>query len=101
MNKPDTPGAVGKKEELTRALRLAGPAHHRAYLDTNGEDPEWPLWYAGYLHPQVTAILSLPLTRSELVCWLVLADKQHRRENPEADWPSYYAELFLQFAEER
>lgn len=34
---------------LASLLRETGQAHHQAYIDTDGDDPEWPRWYAGLL----------------------------------------------------
>ena len=35
--------------QLKGLLREVGEAHHQAYIETDGADPEWPLWYADYL----------------------------------------------------
>ena len=42
---------VDKKlaQQLEELLRETGEAHHQAYIETDGADPEWPLWYADYL----------------------------------------------------
>jgi hypothetical protein len=84
------------QEQLTALLREAGPAHHKAFSHTSGEDPDWPLWYAGYLHERLTKLLEVGLTKSELTCLLIEADRRHKQEAPHADWASYYADLFLQ-----
>ena len=34
---------------LENLFRETGQAHHQAFLSTNGADPDWPIWYAGYL----------------------------------------------------
>jgi hypothetical protein len=36
-------------ERLAALFKQTGEAHHEAFLDTDGDDPEWPLWYAKYL----------------------------------------------------
>ncbi len=77
-------------------IRTSGPAHHQAYRDTDGEDPEWPLWYADYLHQELQRLLGRKFTKSELIYWLVRADKEYRQDGPSMDWPTYYA---LQFSE--
>ena len=35
--------------QLEGLFREVGEAHHQAYIETDGADPEWPLWYAEYL----------------------------------------------------
>lgn len=74
-------------QQLSDLFRQAGQAHHRAFIHTGGDDPEWPLWYADYLHPKLKGYLAKPLTKSELVCWLVKTEK----ERAAGDWPTQYA----------
>jgi hypothetical protein len=42
---------AGQLEEL---FRETGEAHHRAYIETDGADPEWPLRYADYLREKIS-----------------------------------------------
>jgi hypothetical protein len=81
---------------LTELFRGAGPAHHRAYIETDGFDPEWPLWYADYLREPLGRLLNHDFTKSELVYWLVRVDKEQKEMAPGADWPAYYARFFSQ-----
>lgn len=74
-------------QQLSDLFRGAGQAHHRAFIHTAGDDPEWPLWYADYLHSRLGAYLAKPLTKSELVYWLIKTEK----ERAVADWPTHYA----------
>ena len=30
-------------------LKEVAKAHHQAFVETDGEDPDWPIWYAGEL----------------------------------------------------
>jgi NAD(P)H-hydrate epimerase len=83
-------------QEIEVLFRETGSAHHRAYQTTNGADPEWPLWYATYLHPKLNTLLNTAFTKSELVSLLVLAAKEQARTAPGADWASYYAQLIVQ-----
>lgn len=83
-------------EELTTALAAAGPAHHAAYIETDGYDPEWPLWYANHVADDVRRILDRPdLTVSRLVWAFVEADRSHRSEAPDVPWSRFYAERFV------
>lgn len=83
-------------EELTTVLREAGPAHHAAYIETDGDDPEWPLWYANHVADDVRRILDRPdLTVSRLVWAFVDADQTHRVEAPDVPWSEFYAERFI------
>ena len=64
------------ERDLTRQLeelfREASEAHHQAYIETDGADPEWPLWYADYLRDKLALLLDATFTNSELVYMLIL-----------------------------
>ena len=81
--------------ELTDVVAAAGPAHHAAYVETDGVDPEWPLWYANHVIEDIRRILARPdLTVSRMVWAIVGADQSHRAEAPEVPWAEFYAERF-------
>lgn len=86
-------------ENVAAVLREAGPAHHQAFIETDGEDPDWPLWYAGYLQESLSAALGVTLTKSELVYQLVDLERARQVEAPDADWPDFYAEALVERAE--
>lgn len=85
-----------KVERLAALFKQTGEAHHEAFLQTNGEDPEWPLWYAEYLEDRLAPFLAAPLTRSRLVFCLIETDDEHRARDPDAPWPEYYARRVLE-----
>jgi NAD(P)H-hydrate epimerase len=85
------------REELAELFREAGHRHHEAFAGSDGADPEWALWYAGYLQAHLWDRLGRVLTRSEIVYLLVASDLEARAQGV-ADWPSFYAERFLEFA---
>ncbi len=80
---------------LTALLVEAGKAHHQAFMETDGEDPEWPLWYAGYLRERLEPVLGTVPTRSELVFHLLTAERRHGTDEPSAPWSDYYARYLL------
>lgn len=86
---------ISRREQITALMREAGGAHHRAFLRTNGEDPEWPAWYAAYLAEPLGALLGRPLEAEELAADLEAVDREHRDRGRGVDWPSYYADWFL------
>jgi len=83
-------------ERLAALFKQAGEAHQQAFRQTNGEDPEWPLWYAEYLQDRLTPFLAAPLTRSRLVFCLIGADDEHRATKSEMPWADYYARRFIE-----
>lgn len=80
-------------EELADLFRQTGKAHHQAFIETDGDDPEWPLWYAAYLQARLNDLLDTELTQSEIVHGLIEAE-QEREEEDEEDWAFFYADYF-------
>ncbi len=81
---------------LAALLRETGRAHHQAFLDVNGGDPEWPIWYAEHLHERLAGIFEKSLTKSEITYLLVAAEREQAARNPGADWPEFYARFILE-----
>ena len=71
-------------------------AHHDAFIETDGADPEWPIWYAAYLHQRMPALQGVALTQSEWVFLIVKAEQQRLREQIDEPWHDYYARVFLE-----
>ncbi len=87
------------KGRLEQLLAAAGPAHHQAYIETDGDDPEWPLWYAAFLVDDLSKTLGRRVTQSQLVFHLIDMERQRSREAPDAAWPDYYAQQLAARAE--
>jgi hypothetical protein len=81
---------VSDPAAVRRLLSEAGTAHHDAFAATDGDDPEWPLWYAEHLHRPLAEALGSAFTRSELVAALVRAEREHRG-SAEVAWEDFYA----------
>ena len=80
---------------LEKLFHRVGKAHHRAFRDSAGEDPEWPMWYAEHLHGELVNLLDLELSKSKLIYLLVVAEKKQSKKKPKGDWPKYYANFML------
>lgn len=83
-----TAGFDGGVEQL---LIEAAAAHHEAFRETDGADPEWPLWYATYLVERLPAVSNFMGTRSELVFWLVRLAEEHQATDSSIPWARFYA----------
>jgi hypothetical protein len=81
--------------QLEELFREVGKAHHQAYIETDGADPEWPLWYAEHLRERLSALLDASFTKSELVYMLVWVAHEQPLRAPGANWAKYYAKFFL------
>jgi hypothetical protein len=87
------------KKKLTATVeemfREVGKAHHEAFRDEGGTDPDWPLWYADRLHQDLVKVLDSELTKSRLVYLLVQGDKKRSKKKPKGDWPRFYARYLV------
>jgi hypothetical protein len=82
-------------QQLEGIFREVGEAHHQAYIETDGADPEWPLWYADYLRDKLAPLLDASFTKSELVYLLVMVANEQPLTAPGANWARYYARKFI------
>jgi hypothetical protein len=81
---------------LARLFAEAGGAHHRAFADSDGDDPEWPMWYAAYLLEPLRETLEADFTQSELIYLIVSAENERVWRAPGAPWDDYYARYFTE-----
>lgn len=84
------------QSDLAALLREAGRAHHNAFLATDGDDADWPLWYANFIQQPLREQLGIEYTRSRLVYCLINADYEHQAQSPDSDWSTFYAEQILE-----
>jgi hypothetical protein len=82
-------------QRLEELFRETGEAHHQAYIETDGADREWPLWYAEYLRERLAPLLDANFTNSELVYLLILVANEQPLNAPGANWARYYASFFI------
>jgi NAD(P)H-hydrate epimerase len=81
--------------ELAEILRETGERHHAAFAASDGTDPEWALWYAGYLQARLWDRAGRLPTRSELVYLLVAAERAQIASGSDEPWPEAYARHIL------
>lgn len=78
-------------EAIKRLFVETGKAHHDAFIATDGDDPDWPIWYADHLQQRLSGLIGMPLTRSRLIYCIMFAEFEREARSPEADWAEYYA----------
>lgn len=83
-------------EKISALLDETQKKHHQAYLADDGADPDWPLWYAGYLLDKLPPLLQADLTKSELTYLLVYLSKVQQLEAPGSRWAHYYAKVLVE-----
>lgn len=82
-------------DELAEVIADAGRRHHQAYIESDGADPEWPLWYAGYLQARIWDALGPVPSRSRLVYILLAGERAHAATDGSTPWPAFYAQRFI------
>lgn len=87
---------TNKLEQVAELLLQTGKAHHAAYFDVDGHDPDWPLWYAESLHPRLPELLGEELTNSELVYLMIDLDRHYRAEESDSQWYIYFARKLVE-----
>ncbi len=87
---------VELRNDLVELFRETGRAHHTAFADTDGADPEWPIWYAEHLQAPIADALGTPFTKSQLVYCVMDADFEQTARSPESNWHEFYAEQFIE-----
>ena len=89
----DNTAATISEAELADLLMETGQHHHRAYIESDGTDPEWAMWYAGYLQSRLWERAGSLPTRSLLVHLLLGAQADHEANGGDSPWPQHYARL--------
>ena len=84
-----------RRTALTALLREAAAGHHEAFAAVDGADPDWPLWYAEFLHSRLGALLERSLTRADVVRLLMNCEDIRAAEAPDAEWAPWTAERLL------
>jgi hypothetical protein len=79
-------------------LHEVAETHHRVYRLTDGEDADWPSWYAHWLVElsELPQLLRRKPVRSELVYLLVVLDREVAAGGVEEPWEQYYARRMVE-----
>jgi glutaredoxin len=84
------------RDGIRALLTETGKAHHEAFAATDGEDPDWSIWYAEYLKDRLAERFGIAFTRSKLIFCLMKADLEHQMRAPDSDWAEFYAKEMVQ-----
>ena len=78
-------------EELAQTLMNTGVDHHEAFIETDGFDQDWAIWYANHAVDRVNSLLGVELSRADLVYELVGLSREQPVKASDTPWPQYYA----------
>ena len=63
-----------------------------AFAATDGDDPEWPAWYAAWLLERLPGDPCIgAVDESRLAGLLEAAAEAHKTSGSQEDWPDFYA----------
>ena len=79
----------------TDLLAQAAEEHHVAFAHTDGDDPEWPAWYAGWLRERIPAGAE-GVDEASLARLLEEAAQSYQASGSTAPWPEFYAQFLLE-----
>ena len=83
------------KKQLSELFAETGREHHKAFIATDGDDPDWPAWYAGYLQPRLGALLHRSFSVDELTKLMHALEAEGAAHPSERPWPQVYADALL------
>jgi len=81
---------------LTHLFRESERQHLAAFADIDGDDPEWPLWYADHLQTPLGQALDTEFYKSQLIYCLMTANFEHIARAPDSDWAEFFANQFME-----
>ena len=82
-------------EDVKQLMARTGAAHHEAFIQVDGADDDWALWYAGFLQQPLGKRLGRQLARIEIARTLAELNEEVLARDPDADWRHVYAEAFV------
>ena len=79
--------------QVALLLKEAATTHHTVYRFVDGDDPDWPIWYAEWLIDlsELPTLLGGRPVKSELVYLLVGLEKRFRNKESDLPWEEFYA----------
>lgn len=86
---------TGAATALADLLAETGQQHHQAFIETDGADPEWPLWYSEYLTGRIDGHVGTQPTKSRIVQCLMNAADAHAERGSDEPWATFYAAFIL------
>lgn len=79
------------RDGIAALLKEAAQAHHEAFAATDGDDADWPIWYADFAKEPFAERFGMDFSKSQLIYCLMKADMEHQARAPDSDWPAFYA----------
>lgn len=84
------------ERRLSKLFTETATAHQEAFAATDGNDPEWPIWYADYLQEPISEILHTRFLKSSLIYCMMNADFEYTAREGDVQWQKFYSEHFIE-----
>ena len=84
------------ESQLTELFTETAKAHHEAFAATDGNDPEWPIWYAEYLQEAISEILQNRFLKRNLIYCMMNADFEYTARETDDPWQKFYSDHFIE-----
>ncbi len=84
------------ENQLTELFTETAMAHHEAFVATDGNDPEWPIWYADYLQEPISEVLHNRFLKSSLIYCMMNADFEYTAREVDVPWQKFYSDHFIE-----
>jgi hypothetical protein len=82
------------ESQLSELFTETAKAHYEAFATTDGNDPEWPIWYADYLQEPISQILDTNFFKSSLIYCLMNADFEYTAREVDVQWQKFLFQTF-------
>ncbi len=83
------------ESQLSELFTQSERAHHEAFVATDGDDDDLPIWYAEFLQKPLSEILDTRFTKSNLIYCLMNADFEFTAREIDTQWQKYYSKHFI------
>ncbi len=83
------------KKELVELLVATGQTHHKAFIETDGVDPDWAVWYGDFLKKKFDELFDSNLESCEIAAELIDLDTEFNIKPRTKHWTEFYADELI------
>ena len=83
------------RTQISTIFEETGTAHHQAFQETDGYDPDWAEWYAEHAQSRLARVSGYHVSKPELARFFSEAEEKQAHEAPEENWTQFFADYFI------
>ena len=84
------------QQTLTDLFTKTIKAHHHAYEEVDGFDPQWCEWYADHIRDEFNQAAGKDFTTEQLTQFFIDANKAYLASDQSVKWQVFYAQLAIE-----